>query len=37
MQGGNAAFYKSIKLGHESDWQPLVELCMDHADIDFNH
>jgi len=24
-----AAFYKSIKLGNETDWQPLVELCIE--------
>lgn len=24
-----AAFFKSIKLGNETDWQPLVELCIE--------
>ena len=29
------AFFKSVKLGNDSDWQPLIELCIDHPDIEF--
>jgi len=27
------AFFKSIGYGNESDWQPLVELLLDHPDL----
>ena len=29
------AFYKSVNLGNDSDWQPLIEFCIDHPDIEF--
>jgi hypothetical protein len=25
-----AAFHRSVALGNDTDWQPLVELCIDH-------
>jgi hypothetical protein len=28
------AFAKSIDLGNETDWQPLIELCVDFPDLD---
>lgn len=30
-----AAFHKSISLGNHTDWQPLVELCVEFPDIHF--
>lgn len=27
-----AALHKSVRLGNGSDWQPLVELALDHPD-----
>eukprot|EP01083_Nonionella_stella_P080077 219845_1 len=29
------AFYKSVELGNQTDWQPLVELCIEYPDIMF--
>ena len=34
-QAAAPAFFKSVKLGNDTDWQPLVELCIDHPDIVF--
>ncbi len=28
-----ASFMKSIHLGNDADWQPLVELLLDHEDL----
>jgi hypothetical protein len=28
-----AAFYKSIQLGNDTDWQPLVELCLEQKNL----
>lgn len=30
-----AAFLKSIKLGNDTDWQPLVELCIEQPTLQF--
>ena len=27
------AFAKSVSMGNHTDWQPLVELCIDHPDV----
>jgi len=28
-----AAFYKSIQAGNDTDWQPLIELCLEHPSL----
>ena len=28
-----AAFLKSVKLGNDTDWQPLIELCVDNPTL----
>lgn len=33
LEASASAFYKSISMGNETDWQPLVELLLDHADL----
>ncbi|RKP03487.1 hypothetical protein CXG81DRAFT_9447 [Caulochytrium protostelioides] len=33
LEAAVAAFSKSINLGNDTDWQPLVEICLDNPEL----
>eukprot|EP00735_Rhodelphis_limneticus_P007526 TRINITY_DN20089_c0_g1::TRINITY_DN20089_c0_g1_i1::g.15641::m.15641 TRINITY_DN20089_c0_g1::TRINITY_DN20089_c0_g1_i1::g.15641 ORF type:complete len:107 (+),score=0.09,TPR_16/PF13432.1/3.2e+02,TPR_16/PF13432.1/0.0056,Apc3/PF12895.2/0.0071,TPR_14/PF13428.1/4.9e+02,TPR_14/PF13428.1/20,TPR_14/PF13428.1/0.83,TPR_2/PF07719.12/2e+02,TPR_2/PF07719.12/1.8,Fis1_TPR_C/PF14853.1/0.19,TPR_4/PF07721.9/4.8e+02,TPR_4/PF07721.9/1.9 TRINITY_DN20089_c0_g1_i1:145-465(+) len=35
LDAAAAAFYKSRTMGNQSDWQPLIELCIDNPNLIF--